>query len=159
MSIFVLIGGLQYTGVVSSASGVLTWVLGKNIALGAIVLLFSVGLISSVVPNIPLVVAMVPLLKEYIVNAGFVGTEILSPGSTLPLPPEVLPLFYAMMYGATLGGNGTLVGASANIVAAGISAQHGKSISFQRFLYYGLPTMSLQLVVLAAYVSIAFLRT
>ncbi len=158
MSIFVLIGGLQFTGVVSSAAGVLAWLLGKNIALGSIVLLFSVGLLSSVVPNIPLVVAMVPLLKEYLVNAGFVGAEILSPGSTASLPPEVLPLFYAMMYGATLGGNGTLVGASANIVAAGISEQHGKPISFQRFLYYGLPTMALQLVVLAAYVSIVFLR-
>ena len=157
MSIFVLIGGLQHTGVLSSAAGVLAWLLGKNIALGAIVLLFSVGLISSVVPTIPLVVAMVPLLKEYIVNAGFVGAEILVPGSTLPLPPEVLPLFYAMMYGATVGGNGTLVGASANVVAAGISEQHGKPISFQRFLYYGLPTMGLQLLVLAAYVSIAFL--
>jgi Na+/H+ antiporter NhaD/arsenite permease-like protein len=158
MSIFVLIGGLQYTGVVSSASSLLALLLGKNIALGAILLLFFVGLLSSVVPNIPLVVAMVPLLKEYLVNAGFVGAEILNPGSTMPLPPEVLPLFYAMMYGATLGGNGTLVGASANIVAAGISEQHGKPISFQRFLYYGLPTMGLQLVVLATYVSIAFLR-
>jgi Na+/H+ antiporter NhaD/arsenite permease-like protein len=158
MSIFVLIGGLQHTGVVSSASSVLAFLLGKNIALGAIVLLFSVGLLSSVVPNIPLVVAMVPLLKEYLVNAGFVGAEILSPGSTAPLPPEVLPLFYAMMYGATLGGNGTLVGASANIVAAGISEQYGKPISFRRFLHYGLPTMGLQLVVLAVYVSIAFLR-
>ena len=115
-------------------------------------------LLSSVVPNIPLVVAMVPLLKEYLVTTGFVGAEILTPGSTMPLPPEVLPLFYAMMYGATLGGNGTLVGASANIVAAGISEQHGKPISFGQFLYYGLPTMGLQLIVLAAYVSIAFLR-
>lgn len=159
MSIFVLIGGLQKTGVVSSASSLLALLLGKNIALGSIVLLFSVGLISSVIPNIPLVVAMVPLLKEYLVNAGFVGAEILNPASTAPLPPEVLPLFYAMMYGATLGGNGTLVGASANIVAAGISAQHGKSISFHRFLYYGLPTMALQLVVLAAYVKIALLRS
>jgi Na+/H+ antiporter NhaD/arsenite permease-like protein len=126
--------------------------------LGSIVLLFLVGLLSSVVPNIPLVVAMVPMLKEYLVDAGFVGAEILNPGSTIALPPEVLPLFYAMMYGATLGGNGTLVGASANIVAAGISEQHGKPISFQRFLYYGLPTMGLQLVVLATYVAIAFLR-
>ncbi len=159
MSIFVLIGGLQSTGVVSSAAGILAWLLGKNIALGAIVLLFSVGLLSSIVPNIPLVVAMVPMLKEYLVSAGLAGAEILSPESMLSLPPEVLPLFYAVMYGATLGGNGTLVGASANIVAAGISEQHGKPISFQQFLYYGLPTMGLQLVVLAAYVSIAFLRT
>ncbi len=158
MSIFVLIGGLQKTGVVSSASGVLAFLLGKNIALGSIVLLITVGLLSSVIPNIPLVVAMVPLLKEYLVNAGLVGSEILNPDSIAPLPPEVLPLFYAMMYGATLGGNGTLVGASANIVAAGISEQHGQPISFKRFLYYGLPTMSLQLGVLGIYVAVAFLR-
>ncbi|AFY96635.1 SLC13 family permease [Chamaesiphon minutus] len=158
MSIFVLIGGLQKTGVISSLSIVLALLLGKNIALGSIVLLFSVGLLSSVIPNIPLVVAMVPLLQEYLVNAGFVGAEILRPGANVALPPVVLPLFYAMMYGATLGGNGTLIGASANIVAAGISAHHGAPISFRRFLAYGLPTMGLQLVVLATYVSIAFLR-
>ena len=158
MSIFVLIGGLQKTGVVSSASTVLALLLGQNIALGAIVLLFAVGLLSSVIPNIPLVVAMVPLLKEYLVNAGLAEAAILEPNSTATLPPAVLPLFYAMMYGATLGGNGTLVGASANIVAAGIAEQHGQSISFRRFLRYGLPTMALQLVVLAIYVGIAFLR-
>lgn len=157
MSIFVLIGGLQKTGVISSASGLLALLIGKNIALGSISLLFAVGLISSVVPNIPLVVAMVPLLKEYLVNSGFVGAEILNPESTASLPPEVLPLFYAMMYGATLGGNGTLVGASANIVAAGISEQHGQPISFQRFLYYGLPIMGLQLMALAVYINVAFL--
>jgi len=159
MSIFVLIGALQKTGVVSGASGILAFLLGKNIALGSIVLLLTVGLLSSVVPNIPLVVAMVPLLKEYIVNAGFASPEILNPASTTSLPPEVLPLFYAMMYGATLGGNGTLVGASSNIVAAGIAEQHGQTISFQRFLQYGLPMMGLQLVTLALYVSLVFLRS
>ncbi len=140
----------------SSASSVLAVLIGKNIALGSIVLLFSVGLLSSVVPNIPLVVAMVPLLKEYLVNAGFVGSEILNPESIAPLPPIVLPLFYAMMYGATLGGNGTLVGASANIVAAGIAEQHGQAITFRQFLHYGLPMMTLQLTVLAMYVYIVF---
>jgi Na+/H+ antiporter NhaD/arsenite permease-like protein len=56
-----------------------------------------------------------------------------------------------------LGGNGTLLGASANIVAAGISEQHGKTISFKRFLKYGLPVMGVQLVTAAVYVGIAFL--
>ncbi|MGA1262851.1 MAG: SLC13 family permease [Prochlorothrix sp.] len=158
MSTFILIGGLQKTGVVSSASGLLALIVGKNVALGSIVLLFTIGLLSSVVPNIPLVVAMVPLLKEYIVNAGFVGPEILDPNFAGQLPVEVLPLFYAMMYGATLGGNGTLVGASSNIVAAGIAEQHGKRITFHTFLYYGIPVMLLQLVVLALYVQIGFLR-
>ncbi len=158
MSIFVLIGGLQKTGIVSGASNVLAVILGKNVAFGAMALLFFIGLLSSVVPNIPLVVAMVPLLKEYIVNAGFVGKEILDPGFTGQLPVDVLPLFYAMMFGATLGGNGTLVGASSNIVAAGIAEQHGKRISFHTFLHYGIPIMLLQLATATIYVSVAFLR-
>lgn len=154
MSIFVLIGGLEKTGVVSSLSGILAFILGKNIALGSIFLLFTVGLLSSVVPNIPLVVAMIPLLKEYLVNVGLVGAEVLSPDFVGQFPPEVLPLFYAMMYGATLGGNGTLVGASSNIVAAGVSELHGKKISFKTFLKYGLITMLVQLVIAAFYVTI-----
>lgn len=157
MCIFVLIGGLEKTGVVSSLSGVLAVVLGKNIALGSIVILFLVGLLSSVVPNIPLVVAMVPLLKQYLVNVGLAAPEVLSPTFSGQFPVEVLPLFYAMMFGATLGGNGTLVGASSNIVAAGISELHGRRISFKRFLQYGIPVMILQLIAAALYVIIRFL--
>ncbi|HAX79438.1 MAG TPA: transporter, partial [Cyanobacteria bacterium UBA11372] len=142
---------------VQGLSGVLATILGKNIALGSIVILFFVGLISSVVPNIPLVVAMVPLLKQYVVNVGLVGTEVLSPDFQGQFPPEVLPLFYAMMFGATLGGNGTLVGASSNIVAAGIAEQHGRRITFQRFLRYGIPVMTLQLITSALFVIVRFL--
>ncbi len=156
MSTFVLIGGLEKTGVLSAASGVLAFILGQNIALGAILLLLLVGALSSLVPNIPLVVAMVPLLKEYVVNVGLANAEILDPNFTGTLPVAVLPLFYAMMYGATLGGNGTLVGASSNIVAAGIAEQHGKRISFQTFLSYGLPIAGSQLAILALYVLIRF---
>ncbi|HBK21107.1 MAG TPA: transporter [Planktothrix sp. UBA10369] len=157
MSIFVLIGGLQKTGVINNLSGLLAVILGKNIALGSILLLVTVGILSSVVPNIPLVVAMVPLLKQYLVNVGFVGAEVLDPAFNGQFPPEVLPLFYAMMFGATLGGNGTLVGASSNIVAAGISELHGRTISFKTFLSYGIPVMVVQLFVAMLYVTFAFL--
>ncbi|MBL1198629.1 MAG: ArsB/NhaD family transporter [Nostoc sp. ZfuVER08] len=157
MSIFVLIGGLEKTGVINSLSGVLAVLLGKNIILGSLVLLFVVGILSSVVPNIPLVVAMVPLLKQYIVSVGLAPPEVLARDFQGQFPPEVLPLFYAMMFGATLGGNGTLVGASSNIVAAGISEQHGRRISFKTFLHYGIPVMLLQLVTSAFYVLVRFL--
>jgi Na+/H+ antiporter NhaD/arsenite permease-like protein len=152
MCIFVLIGGLEKTGVISSLSVVLGVLLGKNILLGALVLLFFVGLVSSVVPNIPLVVAMVPLLKQYVVNVGLASPAILEANFQGDLPTIVLPLFYAMMFGATLGGNGTLVGASSNIVAAGISEMHGRRISFSGFLRYGVPVMLMQLLVAALYV-------
>jgi Na+/H+ antiporter NhaD/arsenite permease-like protein len=157
MCIFVLIGGLEKTGVIGSMSGLLAIILGKNIALGSISLIFFVGLVSSVVPNIPLVVAMVPLLKQYLVNVGLASPEIISPDFAGQIPAAILPLFYAMMYGATLGGNGTLVGASANIVAAGVAEQYGKRISFKTFLRYGIPVMLLQLVVSAIYVTLRFL--
>ena len=157
MSTFVLIGGLDKTGIIKSLSGIMAIFLGKNIVLGSLVLLFTVGILSSVVPNIPLVVAMVPLLKQYIVNVGLAPAEVLVQDFEGQFPPEVLPLFFAMMFGATLGGNGTLVGASSNIVAAGISEQHGRRISFKTFLHYGLPVMFLQLVVSAVYVFLRFL--
>jgi Na+/H+ antiporter NhaD/arsenite permease-like protein len=157
MSIFVLIGGLEKTGVINALSGILGIILGKNILLGSLVLIFFVGILSSVVPNIPLVVAMVPLLKQYLVNVGLAPSEVLASDFQGQFPPEVLPLFYAMMFGATLGGNGTLVGASSNIVAAGISEQHGRRISFQTFLHYGIPVMVLQLVTSALYVLFRFL--
>ncbi|MBW4685969.1 MAG: transporter [Komarekiella atlantica HA4396-MV6] len=157
MSIFVLIGGLEKTGIINGLSGVLAAILGKNIVLGSLVLLFVVGILSSLIPNIPLVVAMVPLLKQYIVNVGLAPPEILAQDFQGQFPPEVLPLFYAMMFGATLGGNGTLVGASSNIVAAGISEQHGRRISFKTFLHYGIPVMVLQLVASALYVLVRFL--
>ncbi|MFB2968719.1 SLC13 family permease [Aerosakkonema sp. BLCC-F183] len=157
MSTFVLIGGLEKTGVFTSVLGVLAVVLGKNIILASMVLLFLTGALSSVIPNIPLVVAMVPLLKQYVVNVGLVSSEVLSPNFEGQFPPEVLTLFYAMMFGATLGGNGTLVGASSNIVAAGISELHGRRISFKTFLKYGLPVMTLQLITAAYYVIVRFL--
>nr|WP_230966555.1 SLC13 family permease [Nostoc sp. NZL] len=157
MSIFVLIGGLEKTGVINGLSGVLAAILGKNIVLGSLFLLFFVGILSSVVPNIPLVVGMVPLLKQYIVTVGLAPAEVLAQDFQGQFPPEVLPLFYAMMFGATLGGNGTLVGASSNIVAAGISEQHGRRISFKTFLHYGIPVMVLQLVASALYVLVRFL--
>ncbi len=157
MCIFVLIGGLNKTGVIAQMSGILAIALGKNILLGAMALIFGVGIISSVVPNIPLVVAMVPLLKQYLVSVGLVGSEVLEKGFDGQFPPEVLPLFYAMMFGATLGGNGTLVGASSNIVAAGIAEQHNRRISFKTFLHYGLPVMMMQLIAAALYILIRFL--
>jgi Na+/H+ antiporter NhaD/arsenite permease-like protein len=157
MSVFVLIGGLQETGVISDISGLLEVVVGKNIALGTLVLLFATGLASSMIPNIPLVVAMVPLLKEYLVNVNLVAPEVFAADAVNSVPPEILPLFAAMMFGATLGGNGTLVGASSNIVAAGIAEQHGKTISFHGFLRYGLPVMAVQLVAVSLFVAVRFL--
>lgn len=157
MCIFVMIGGLTKTGVINSLSGALTTIVGTNIALGSLLILLITGILSSVVPNIPLLVGLVPLLKQYLVNAGMASADFALATFSGKPPEAVLPLFYAMLFGATLGGNGTLAGAAANIVAAGIAEQHGTTISFRLFTKYGLPVMAVQLVMAATYVTIVFL--
>jgi len=156
MSIFVLIGSLEKTGVVLQLSKLLALTLGQNIFLGCVVLMIIVAALSSVIPNIPLVVAMVPLLKEYLVAIDLIDPAMLSPDFTGQFPPVVLPLFYAMMFGATLGGNATVVGASANIVAAGVAELHGGEISYQRFLRYGIPVTIAQVGVSLLFIIVAF---
>jgi len=157
MSTFVLIGGLQKTGLISNASNLLASVLGTNIALGSILVLIIVAVTSSFIPNIPLVVAMVPMMKEYVVNVNLAPSEVLFNNFEGQFPDEVLPLFYAMLLGATLGGNATVIGASANIVGAGISEIHGKTISFSKFAKYGIPITVLQILGAVTFITVRFL--
>jgi Na+/H+ antiporter NhaD/arsenite permease-like protein len=156
MSIFVLIGGLEQTGIVARLSDFLALILGKNITVGTIAIVFITGVVSSLIPNIPLVVAMMPLLKQYLLEVGMISPLMAQSDYTGQFPAAVLPLFYGMMFGATLGGNATLVGASSNIIAAGVSQRYGKLISFGLFLRYGIPVASLQLLVAALYLAIRF---
>jgi Na+/H+ antiporter NhaD/arsenite permease-like protein len=67
-------------------------------------------------------------------------------------PTQLLPVFVAMMFAGTLGGNATLIGASANVVSSGICASHGRPVSFVTFMRYGLPLTICQLIVSALYV-------
>ena len=85
------------------------------------------ALISCITPNIPLLATLAPII------------QVISPEQS------ALPLYGALMFGGTLGGNATLLGASANIVGGGIAAQAGQTISFRAFLLYGLPVSIIQL--------------
>jgi Na+/H+ antiporter NhaD/arsenite permease-like protein len=71
-------------------------------------------------------------------------------------PAADLPVFVAMMFGTTPGGNGTHIGASANVVAAGIGPSQGERVTFARILRYGLPLAAAQIAVSALYVLILF---
>lgn len=148
---FCLVEALTKTGVLHGLSqGLYGW-LGVNVLAVALVMLAGGGLVGSVVANIPVVAAMILIAKGYFVVAGLVPEDAL--GATyVEWPVTTLPVFVAMMFGGTLGGNGTLIGASANIVCAGISARHGKPLTFAMFMRYGLPIMFCQLAVSALYV-------
>ncbi len=118
----------------------------------AMVMLAGIALASSVLANTPVVAASILLIKGYMVIAELVPEQALGPTFTA-WPEATLPVFIAMMFGATLGGNSTLIGAAANVVSAGICAGHGKPVTFMKFLRYGVPITLCQLAMAALYVA------
>ncbi len=113
------------------------------------------ALLSALLANIPVVAASLVMTKGYLVAAEAVPETALAAGFA-DWPAATVPVFIAMMFGATLGGNATVIGASANIVSVGICATHGERVSFMRFMRYGLPITVVQLMVSALYVMVLF---
>ncbi|MFZ1889351.1 MAG: SLC13 family permease [Candidatus Binataceae bacterium] len=155
--IFVMVGALDTTGVIAAVGSRLRSVFGNEVSSAAVIILSTVGVLSSTVPNIPLVVAMVPIVRQYAASQGWATAAQLAAGYG-QIPVHVLPLFYAMMFGATLGGNGTMFGASSNIIAAGICLREGRPLGYVEFARYGIPVMVVQLIVSAIYLKFRFLR-
>ncbi|SAK56670.1 arsenical pump membrane protein [Caballeronia hypogeia] len=149
--IFCLVQGMAKTGLLQVMSLKLYEVFGTRLTLVALAMICGIGLLSSLLANVPVAAASIVMVKGYLVTAEFVPEAALSDQFT-QWPDAVIPVFIGMMYGATLGGNATLVGSAANIVAAGICSQEGAPVSFGRFLRYGLPFTVCQLLVTALYV-------
>jgi Na+/H+ antiporter NhaD/arsenite permease-like protein len=124
---------------------------GDDLMLVAILSLAGIGVLSSLLANIPVVAAALVTVIGYLVAAEAAPEIALAPGFT-DWPNATLPVFVAMMFGGTLGGNATLIGASANVVAVGICIAHGRRVTFMQFLRIGLPIAVLQLSVGALYV-------
>jgi len=154
-AIFCLVQGFTKTGLLQGLSLKLYEWFGAELALVALLLLAGIGLLSSLLANIPVVAASLVMTKGYLVAAEAVPEMALAAGFT-DWPNATIPVFIAMMFGATLGGNATLIGASANIVTAGICAAEGERLTFARFLRYGLPITIAQLAVSALYVLALF---
>jgi Na+/H+ antiporter NhaD/arsenite permease-like protein len=154
-AIFCLVQGFTKTGLLQGLSLQLYEWFGADLTLVALLLLAGIGLLSSLLANIPVVAASLIMTKGYLVAAEAVPEIALVAGFT-DWPASTLPVFIAMMFGATLGGNATLIGASANIVTAGICAQEGERLTFGRFLRIGLPITLAQLTVGALYVIAMF---
>jgi len=153
---FCLVESVIKSGVLQSLSLSMHGWFGNNLIFTGFFLLASIGLLSGLLANIPVSAAMLFMTKSYLVVAEFIPEEALGMTFT-DWPPSLLPVFVAMMFGATLGGNATLIGASANVVAAGICEANGKPLRFMQFLRYGAPIAACQLLLSAAYVYAVFL--
>ncbi len=152
IALFCLVEAFAKTGLLQGLSGLLYDWFGTSLLPISLFILAFVGVSSSVLANIPVVAIMLLMVKGYLVTAHFVPETGLA-ANFLDWPMTTLPVFIAMMFAGTLGGNATLIGASANVVAAGICAGQGQPISFMTFLKYGAPLMICQLLVSALYVA------
>lgn len=151
-AIFTLVQAFIKTELLQGLSIQLYQWFGGNLLLVAYLSLAGIGVLSSLLANIPVVAAALVMTTGYLVAAEAVPEIALASGFN-DWPNATLPVFVAMMFGGTLGGNATLIGASANVVAVGICAARGQRVSFMQFLRIGLPIAALQLLVGAFYIA------
>ncbi|MGF6920601.1 SLC13 family permease [Paraburkholderia sp. 40] len=150
-SIFCLVQAVVKTGLLQLMALGLYQAFGTELTLVALAMIGGIGVLSSLLANVPVAAASMVMVKGYLVAAEVVPESALSAHFT-QWPAISIPVFVAMMFGATLGGNATLIGASANIVAAGICAREDKQVTFAKFLRFGLPVTLCQLAASALYV-------
>ncbi len=152
--LFMLIGALEVNGVFELlGQGILKLTQG-NLLLTVIVVLWFSAFFSAIVDNIPLVIAMIPLINSIIPvfaqNMGLEGSEEL-----IKMQIEA-PLVWALALGACLGGNGSLIGASANVVIAQIARRNKYPLSFWKFTKFGFPMMFISLLISSGYLYVRY---
>ncbi|MFC4769740.1 SLC13 family permease [Effusibacillus consociatus] len=141
IGLFVLVSGLVETGVISKLAAQAIDLTGGDLTATAMLILWMSAIASAFVDNIPFVATMIPMIQEM----GNMGL------------PNLEPLWWSLALGACLGGNGTLIGASANVIVAGLAAKEGHHISFLRFLWIAFPLMILSIVIASVYVYLRYL--
>lgn len=129
--LFIVVGALETTGVFELVATWLRGLFGADIGKGILVVGFFSAIVSGFVDNIPFTISMAYVLQDL----------------QKVLGPQMDPLWWALSLGACLGGNLTLIGASANIVTADIAARAGHPIRFNTFLYYGTPVSAVTVVI------------
>jgi Na+/H+ antiporter NhaD/arsenite permease-like protein len=138
VALFVLVHAVEVSGLLMLLARQLVALTGNNVATaGALILWASAGF-SALLDNIPFVATMIPLIKSAAPAYGGAG--------------HIVPLWWCLALGACLGGNGTLVGAAANLTVAGIAERNGVRLSFMRYLAYGLPLTLVSIAICQLYV-------
>lgn len=134
--LFVLVGALVETGVIKMLAAEAIKITQGSVEGTAILILWMSAFASAFIDNIPFVATLIPLIQDM----GAMGLSNLE------------PMWWSLALGACLGGNGTLIGASANVVVASLAAQHGKQISFIGFMKVALPVMILTIAMANVYI-------
>ncbi|EKU70763.1 ArsB/NhaD family transporter [Selenomonas sp. F0473] len=139
--LFILVGALVETGVIRMLAAEAIKVTNGNEDATAMLILWMSAIASAFIDNIPFVATLIPLIQDM----GRMGLG------------DLTPMWWSLALGACLGGNGTLIGASANVVVASMSAQRGRPISFLGFMKIAFPVMILTIMISSVYVYLRYL--
>lgn len=142
IGLFVLVHGLVTTGAIGWLAGHLLALVGGNFTTTGLGILWGAAILSAFVDNVPFVATMIPLVQQM---APALGGE-----------QNITPLWWALAVGGCLGGNGSLIGASANLVVAGLAAKAGHEIKFLKFMALGFPLMLLSILVSTGYIYLRY---
>ncbi|WP_276354097.1 ArsB/NhaD family transporter [Cohnella caldifontis] len=141
VGLFALVAGLVETGVISRLAVQAIDMTGGDPVASSMLILWLSAIASAFLDNIPFVATMIPMIQEM----GNMGVS------------DLEPLWWSLALGACLGGNGSLIGASANLIAAGLAAKEGHPIKFVQYLKIGFPLMLLSVLLASAYVYLRYL--
>lgn len=139
MSLFVVVGGLTETGIIKELASKIIDATNGHPMMTMLVLLWASALLSSILDNIPFVATLIPLILAMQAD----GMDVTS-------------FWWAISLGACLGGNGTMIGASANVVLSDISTKHGYPITFKSYLKVGMPFMLLSILISTVFLVVKF---
>ncbi len=137
--LFIVVGGLEKVGIIHMMAEGMINATGSHYVILMIVILWVSALCSAVLDNIPFVATLIPLIQTMAAEG-----------------IDVWPLWWAVSIGACFGGNGTIIGASANVVLTGIAGRKGYPITFMDFLKIGGPMMIMSIVLATIYLLIRF---
>ncbi len=137
--LFVMVGAVEKVGALDVLSGFIVSISGGDYLVLLLAVLWVSGFVSMILNNIPFVTLMVPVIFN--IQAGLTGD----------VDPNLL--WWALALGACLGGNGTLIGASANVIGADMAKKEGVNISFLTFMKYGMPFTFISLVISSMYLT------
>jgi Na+/H+ antiporter NhaD/arsenite permease-like protein len=143
VGLFIVVHGVDSTGLLKVLAEKMLALTGGNLNATAMVILWSSAILSAIIDNIPFVATMIPLIKAM--------------APTFGGPEGLLPLWWALSLGACLGGNGTLIGASANLVVAGFAERAGQPIRFMRYTMVAFPIMLMSIFICMYYLEWRYL--
>ena len=144
IGLFISVKGIEEAGVLRILADLVINSTGGDLTLTAMVILWVSAIASAIVDNIPFVATMIPVIKS--MASTFGGAE------------NLMPLWWSLALGACLGGNGSLVGASANLIVAGFAERAGHRIEFLRFMLMAFPMMLLSIAIASVYVYLRYLH-